>query len=53
MNDINDVLNKIHHDIEYTPKYYPYVDHSNSYIKVNDVYKILNKYRVEENKDDD
>lgn len=46
----NDMLCKIETEIEAMPKTYPFVNHFNAYIKVDDVKKILNKYKAEGSK---
>ena len=41
------VLNKIKAEIEALPKTYPFVNHFDMYVKVNDVTKIIDKYKAE------
>lgn len=43
----SDVLDKIRAEIEIMPKTYPFVNHFDTYIKVDDVKKILNEYKAE------
>lgn len=40
------VLDKIKAEIEALPKTYPFVDHFDMYVKVSDVTKIIDKYKV-------
>ena len=41
------VLDQIRAEIEALPKTYPFVNHINTYIKEDDVKKILDKYKEE------
>lgn len=44
-----DVLDKIRAEIADMPKLYPFVDHIDTYVKVDDVLAIIDKYRNEVN----
>lgn len=41
----SDVLGKIRAEIEALPKTYPFINHIDSYVKEDDVKKIIDKYR--------
>ena len=45
-----DVLDKIKVEIGVLPKTYPFVNHIDTYVKEDDVKKIINKYKESENK---
>jgi len=45
-----DVLDKIRAEIESLPKTYPFISHIDTYVKEDDVKKIIDKYRVESEK---
>ena len=42
-----EVLDKIRAEIEALPKTYPFINHIDSYVKEDDVRKIIDKYRAE------
>lgn len=42
-----EMLDKIRAEIEALPKVYPFVDHIDTYVKEDDVRKILDKYKAE------
>lgn len=44
------ILDQIRADIEALPKTYPFVNHIDMYVKVSDVEKIIDKYKVGESK---
>jgi hypothetical protein len=44
------VLNKIRAEIADMPKLYPFVDHIDTYVKVDDVLALIDKYRGEVSK---
>ena len=41
------ILDKIRAEIEALPKTYPFVNHIDTYVKEDDVMKIIDKYRAE------
>lgn len=43
----DELLDKIKKEIEALPKTYPFVNHFNTYVKEDDVRKIIDKYRSE------
>ena len=47
----NAVLDKIRAEIEEMPKTYPFVNHLNTYVKDDDVIKIIDKYKEEESEE--
>jgi len=42
------MLDKIRAEVEELPKTYPFINHIDSYVKEDDVKKIINKYRESE-----
>ena len=42
-----DVLNKIRAEIEALPKTYPFINHIDTYVKEDDVKRIIDKYKAE------
>lgn len=44
----SDVLEKIRAEIEALPKTYPFINHFDTYVKEDDVKKIIDKYRENE-----
>lgn len=42
-----DVLDKIRAEIEALPKTYPFINHIDTYVKEDDVKKIIDKYKAE------
>ena len=45
--DMVDILDKIRAEIEALPKTYPFTDHIGTYVKEDDVRKIIDKYKAE------
>lgn len=43
-------LDKIRAEIEALPKTYPFINHIDTYVKEDDVKKIINKYKIESEK---
>jgi hypothetical protein len=43
---VNEVLDKIRAEIDALLKVYPFVDHYNAYVKVDDVKRIIDKYKI-------
>jgi hypothetical protein len=44
---VNEVLDKIKAEIESLPKTYPFVNHFDTYVKEDDVKRIIDKYKAE------
>ena len=44
---LNCVLDKIRAEIEQLPKTYPFINHIDTYVKEDDVKKIIDKYKAE------
>ena len=45
--DMVDVLDKIRAEIEALPKTYPFINHIDTYVKEDDVKRIIDKYKAE------
>lgn len=41
------ILDQIKKEVEDLPKVYPFVNHIDMYVKVDDINKIINKYKTE------